>query len=483
MNLLEAYKGRLSVADKIYSKTHQGEKLSESKKLMIASCLRNVNKLLDEAFDSSIGTQRSDMGAFRKFSLNLTNVALPNLIAPDIVLTYPMTAMSGYINYIKYVAANTKGKTTQGDVLNSPFALGEAHADYTSSRVEEEGSLEAAATTVEMGWKPVVAGTVDMTITAGSTIVRLMDDGKGKIYTVPVGTKVSRRTVVDTEEDGVLSGVEGHVEVVFGAGATEAGTVDYATGVITFTSAPGASTYVIKYAYNNVVIPQEKIPALKAKVEALPLIAKARRISITYSQIANYQAKNDYGFDLGEQLAEKAVGELSYEIDTEVCQMLIDNAEEDAGLVWSKTLPQGVNKQDHYSAFTEVIDQGATLIYNRTRKFSPNYMLVARNVVSILQFIPSWQAAPAGQVNGPYFAGSLNGIKVYVTPAMEDGRFVLGVNGNDAMTSAAVYAPYMPVVPTQLLGLPDGTMAQGWSTMYDLRLLNKALLVSGRITA
>mgnify|MGYP006988921827 CR=1 FL=1 len=30
------------------------------------------------------------------------------------------------------------------------------------------------------------------------------------------------------------------------------------------------------------------------------------------SQIAAFQAKTDYGFDLGDQLAEKAVGQLRY---------------------------------------------------------------------------------------------------------------------------------------------------------------------------
>ena len=54
------------------------------------------------------------------------------------------------------------------------------------------------------------------------------------------------------------------------------------------------------------------------------------------------------GFDLGDQLAEKAVGQLSYEIDTEICNMLVENAAQDSDLVWSKTLPVGVSKQEHY---------------------------------------------------------------------------------------------------------------------------------------
>lgn len=49
------------------------------------------------------------------------------------------------------------------------------------------------------------------------------------------------------------------------------------------------------------------------------------------------------------------------------------------------------------------------------------------------------------------------------------------------MSSVAVYAPYMPVVPTQLLGYADGGMSQGWSTMYDLKVLNENLIVAGKI--
>lgn len=55
-----------------------------------------------------------------------------------------------------------------------------------------------------------------------------------------------------------------------------------------------------------------------------------------------YQAKTDYGVDLGDQLAEKACGELAYEIDTEICNLLIENAAFDESLVFDKTLPVGV---------------------------------------------------------------------------------------------------------------------------------------------
>lgn len=37
---------------------------------------------------------------------------------------------------------------------------------------------------------------------------------------------------------------------------------------------------VVSYVYNNIIVPQEKIPTLKAEMKSIPLIAKARRIAI-----------------------------------------------------------------------------------------------------------------------------------------------------------------------------------------------------------
>lgn len=88
-NLFEAYKKRLAVADEWYAKKHNGESLTESKKLVVAKCLENCNKLLNEAFENSAGTQRSAMGDYKKFCLNLVTTALPNLISQDLVIVHP----------------------------------------------------------------------------------------------------------------------------------------------------------------------------------------------------------------------------------------------------------------------------------------------------------------------------------------------------------------------------------------------------------
>ena len=63
-------------------------------------------------------------------------------------------------------------------------------------------------------------------------------------------------------------------------------------------------------------IPQNDLPTLNAEVTGIALTAKARRIAIYYSQVAAFQAKTDYGFDLQDQLSEKAVGQLMYRFCT-----------------------------------------------------------------------------------------------------------------------------------------------------------------------
>ena len=225
------------------------------------------------------------------------------------------------INYIKYTAGSTKGNTVQGDVFNDPFRLGKVDPQYTSSRVTKDYNLTESTDSFAMDWKPVVAGTVSVVV--GTTTY--VDDGEGNLISVPEGGSVARKTemvqpvaqvsdMADLRLEGVVPVVK---TIVYNADGTPKttpdGSVDYAAGTITVTGGVQGAVQVA-YSYNNVLIPQNDIPLLSAKIESMPLLAKARRIAIYYSQMAAFQAKTDYGMDLGDQLAEKAVGQLAYKI-------------------------------------------------------------------------------------------------------------------------------------------------------------------------
>lgn len=341
---------------------------------------------------------------------------------------------------VNYVAGTTKGETEVEDLFNNPFQLGDAAFDEATGTYTNKAKIDSRYTS------NAVVETLANAITnvsglAFNPVIQLWKEDQ---------TDPSGWTEVAIAEDGTIASTSGKV----------------------------------KYLYDNIIIPQATLPTLKAEMKSIPLIARARRIAIYYSQIAAFQSKTDYGLDLGDQLAQQAVGRLQYEIDTEVTDLLINMAGDAAAeLQWSKTLPVGVSKAQHYEGFSEVVEIAKQKVYDATKRFVPNYMLIASNILPVLTFINGFEAAPITEVNGPYFAGTLNGVKVFVTPNIEAGKFVVGVNGSDMMSSAAVYAPYMPIVPTQLLQFADGTTSQGFSTLYDLKPLNKALVVAGKVVA
>jgi hypothetical protein len=431
-NLLETYSRQLKVAEAYVAKNFDGKTISSNTALTTAVLLDNTNRWMTESVNMVAGGSRSDMGDWKKFCLNLTNIAVPSLIANDLVIVHPMTSYSGSVAYLEYVAATDKNGM-QGEMLNSVFAHGEmndARMYYASPIVVEE---------VKDGETPTFKAI------------------EGGFEVLEEGVKVKYTYKID--------------------------------GVYTNTLKPGKVAYKHNEFYMDQV-PAKYIPSIKPVMKNLPLVAEPRRIAVKYDQITAFQAKTDYGFSLDKQIAEQACGELAYEIDTEIVDMLYKAAfahknvkGEEEVLEWSKTLPAGVSKFEHYNGFLEVVEMAKAVIYNRTKKFHPNYMVISSDVLPVLRFINGFTAVKNAKMNGPYKVGELDGLNVYVSPILGQGEFFLGLNGNDMMSSAGVYAPYMAIVPTQLLGTPDGALQQGFSTWYAKALLNKNLLVAGRIVA
>ena len=432
-NLLETYSRQLKVAEAYVAKNFEGKQMSSNTALTTAVLLDNTNRWITESLSNEIGaSSRGDMGAWKKFCLNLTNIAVPSLIANDLVIVHPMTSYSGSVAYLEYVSLTNKGDVKKGTNFNSVFGLGdmdEARQNFTSPVIVETvaaDNVKIAFTAVEGGFK----------------VVEQDEEGKDVVnsYTYKID------------------------------------------GKYTNTLAAGKVAYKSAEDFQMEKVPAKEIPAIGPRMKHIPLVAEPRRIAVRYDQITAFQAKTDYGFSLDKQIAEQACGELAYEIDTEIVAMLKDGAGvAEEALTWSKTLPAGVSKFEHYNGFLEVVEMAKAIIYNRTKKFHPNYMVIASDVLPVLRFINGFTAVKNVKMNGPYKVGELDGMGVYVSPLMGEGEFFLGLNGSDMMSSAGVYAPYMAIVPTQLLGTPDGGLAQGFSTWYAKALLNKNLLVAGKI--
>ena len=431
-NLLETYSRQLKVAEAYVAKNFDGKQISANTQLTTAVLLDNTNRWMTESMNTQ-ATQRSDLGDWKKFCLNLTNIAVPSLIANDLVIVHPMTSYSGSVAYLEYVSKTDKGDVKKGDVFNGVFGLGmhsEARTAFTSQVIVE---------------------------TVGSS---------GKVALTP-----AKNGRFEGEKDAKVIKADGK-------------TIEYITAEqLAKGIEAGSKVAYFSEEFQMEHVPAQDIPTIGPRMNRIALVAEPRRIAVRYDQITAFQAKTDYGFSLDKQIAEQACGELAYEIDTEIVEMLANGAKEGGvALEWSRELPVGVSKFEHYNGFLEVIEQAKAIIYNRTKKFHPNYMVIAADVLPVLRFVNGFTAVKNAKMNGPYKVGELDGLNVYVSPALGEGEFFLGLNGSDMMSSAGVYAPYMAIVPTQLLGTPDGGLAQGFSTWYAKALLNKNLLVAGKVT-
>lgn len=242
-NLLETYSRQLKVAEAYVAKNFDGKTVSANTQLTTAVLLDNANRFLTESMslDNSINpVTRGDLGAWKKFCLNLTNIAVPSLIANDLVIVHPMTSFSGSVAYLEYVAKDTKGGVKEGDVLNSVFGFGandEGRMNYTSQIVVEEGDAPSMDV-VEGGLTYIAEDGVDVKT---ATKKFILEDGTVAYDTIPEG-KTAKKVA-----------------------------------------------YVAKQ-WQMSSIPADRIPTIGPRMKRIPLVAEPRRIAVRYDQITAFQA-------------------------------------------------------------------------------------------------------------------------------------------------------------------------------------------------
>lgn len=392
-----------------------------------------------------------------------------------------------------------------GDLLRGTFANGKPQSEYTSKVVELEAA-SIATTGLVLRWTPILPGSIFVsTGTAPNRVVYVdVPDAfvagsatTGKLYALTEGTNFDAIEKVN---------VNGRVTRVFTlAGAvvdpadgTDSGDVAYGStrdvksgdmvaagngsdvsffGAITPDSAISGAT--VEYQYENEYIPQNDIPLIGMKMEYKQLFAKARRIAIYFSQLADFEAQKDYGFNLGDDLRKQAEFQLQYEIDTEVVENLVKLGDANTAAVvnWSSTPAPGVysNLRDHFYTLQVAIAEANAKLFAITQKFHATYLLVGPAGLRFFSMMDTFKMLTGTKFGfGPYVAGELGGVKVICTPVITGSDMYLGVNTPEA--SAICYGTYMPIIPTQLLQYADGGNSQGFSTLYDLVVLNDNLV-------
>lgn len=423
---MQKYASRIKIAEGIRKEAHR-EPLNLEVKTALSTCLENTRQICEATQSSHIPS--------KTFFMDMVASVIPNTIAPELVSVQAMDAKAGMISYLRFVYGDKKGKAAAGQMFNNSLYHGQSVADYSASTISDEPLVASDGTTaVTLSFYPVIPGTL--------TIGANTDDGHGKI----------------------------------GGGD---GKIDYATGVITgLTVAEGDTA---NYEYDNETAPV-KVPQINLELAQVPIFAKSRKLAAYWGFDAAYDLKKQYGEEVSSLMAVQAAGEIAYEIDTEIVMDLYNQAGAGADLVWSKTAPHGVSLVDHYDSFWAKLVEGDAAIFGATQRFSPNFICCGINVLAVMQVMRNFSGDGAGNGVGPHFAGTLGGkYKVYVVPAMGANDFVMGYKGTNFLETGYVYAPYMPVLSTDLLTLANMTGQQGYATSYGKKMVNNKLYIKGHI--
>lgn len=431
MRLFERY---INAAERVQKA--QGKALTLERKAALATTLANTQKILKEATNSSNIPSKT-------YFMDMLTAVVPNLIAPDIVSTQALESKAGMISYLRFTYGSDKGTTKAGTMFNNSLYTGRSDQYYTSREIVEE----AVTDSVNFEYVPILPGTVTVSLPDGT---QYTDDGQGNLIN-PLNP------------------------------GTSVGTINYATGAFTCATAIDGTTAA--YEYNNEQVPDLQVPEINMSLAQIPIFAKSRKLAAYWGFDAAYDLKQQYGAEILDVMSAQASGEIAHEIDTEICTKLVNLASAGQELTWSKIPPHGVNVVDHYDSFWVRLTEGAKIIFNATQRVQPNFIVMGSNVSAVVECMRNFDATGSSDAVGPHFIGTLGGrYKCYVVPLLDPDVFVMGYKGTNFLETGFVYAPYMPVLSTDVLMPADFRGQQGYATSYGTKMVNGKMYLRGRIT-
>jgi hypothetical protein len=94
-----------------------------------------------------------------------------------------------------------------------------------------------------------------------------------------------------------------------------------------------------------------------------------------------------------------------------------------------RSLPAAVSKVEHYN---NIIDESELLaqafIFKRTKRLMPNYVIITADIFPLFSFHRDFKVNSAAQINGPYCCGTYKDMPVIVSPFLNRGEMLWGVN-------------------------------------------------------
>ena len=233
------------------------------------------------------------------------------------------------------------------------------------------------------------------------------------------------------------------------------------------------------------------IPEINVQLRSDTVAAKTRKLKAQWTPEFAQDLNAYHSIDAEAELTSILSEYISMEIDLEILDMLIRNA--DTTSAWSAKVAREVNdagavvdesgtglyytKMSWFQTLGVKLQKVSNLIHQKTLRGGANFMVVSPKVSTILESIPGFAADSAGDQGkyamGVQKIGAINSrYTVYKNPYLTENVILMGYKGSQFLETGAVFAPYIPLIMTPLVYDPASfTPRKGIMTRYAKKMV------------
>ena len=233
------------------------------------------------------------------------------------------------------------------------------------------------------------------------------------------------------------------------------------------------------------------IPEIDLELKSIPIVAKTRKLKAVWTPELAQDLNAYHSVDAEAELTAMLSEYISLEIDLEILDMLIINAQTTdywstrIGNLWNGTnfandaniAGQAWTNQTWFETLGQKIQKVSNKIHQLTMRGGANFVVCSPDAATVLETIPGFTVETDGDkmkfAAGVTQIGAFqNRYTVYKNPYMLTNVILLGYKGSNFLETGAVYAPYVPLVMTPLVYDPDNfTPRRGVLTRYAKKIV------------
>ena len=447
-----------------------------------------------------------------------SGVALPlvrrvfgNIVAQELVSVQPMNLPSGLVFYLDFKYGTTVGKFSSSEGSNAvmgntgPTSPSGAAAPYgedsgfygtgrygysiSASQATVAFSNEAAGTQAsfkDLDFNSEISGAM----AAGHVFYKVT----GSISALTRPDKQSFRawdiTLTGAKEFPSLRSISGNVMTLIASSSLGDASGSYTVKYLQETTAGVRGDFEDRIG--DATTNQLSIPEVNLELRSLPIVAKTRKLKAVWSPELAQDLNAYHSVDAEAELTSMLSDYISMEIDLEILDMLIGDAQttdywsaksgedyDSANTEFVTTTFYGT-RFEWYQTLVAKIQKMSNEIHRLTLRGGANFVVCSPKVATILESLPGYNSSPGdadaaqqqfsmgvskiGQVAGRY--------TVYKNPYMVENNILVGFRGSNFLETGAVYSPYVPLITTPLVYDPsDFTPRKGVMTRYAKKMI------------